>query len=162
MSHQPDFDIDKAHRWFGVEFNNGIFPLLEKTDRTDEETEEMIAKAYASTLHWSNYSKHTVANKARGENMIATALAFAGRKEGALHHAKRNHHIVTNNLNDVKDFDITYAHMAMARSLALNGDMAKAKEYYDECAKSIEAIENEEDKSICTSDFNTGPWYGLR
>ncbi len=39
MINQPDFDIDKAHKWFGVEFNNGIFPLLEKADRTEEETE---------------------------------------------------------------------------------------------------------------------------
>lgn len=43
MSNQPPFDIDTAHRWFGIEFNNGIFPLLEKPDRTEEETEIMIA-----------------------------------------------------------------------------------------------------------------------
>lgn len=161
MSHQPDFDIDKAHRWFGVEFNNGIFLLLIKEDRTEAETEEMIAMAYASTLHWSKFSKHTIANKARGENMIATALAFAGRKEGALHHAKRNHEIVLNNLNEVKDFDITYALMAMARSLALNGEMTEAQKYFDECVQSLDNIKDEEDKAICVSDFESGPWYGL-
>ncbi len=162
MAHQPDFDIDTAHRWFGIEFNNGIFPLLEKADRTDDETEEMIALAYASTLHWRKHSKHSIANSARGENMIATTLTYAGRKEGALHHAHRNYDIVFNNVNDVADFDITYALMVMARALALNGDIDKAREYYDECEKSIEAIKDDEDKKICVTDFMTGPWYGLR
>jgi hypothetical protein len=161
MTQQPDFDVDKAHFWFGVQFNNGIFPLLKKSDRTEEETEKMIAMAYSSTLHWSTFSKHTIANKARGENMIATTLAFAGRKEGALHHAKRNYDIVFNNIESVEDFDITYALMVMARSLALNGEIDKAKAYYNECKKSIEEINDIEDKSICISDFNSGPWYGL-
>lgn len=53
------------------------FPLLEKKDRTEDDTEKMIAMAYASTLHWSSYSKHSIANRARGEYMISTALAYA-------------------------------------------------------------------------------------
>jgi len=162
MSHQPEFDIDKAHRWFGVEFNNAIFPLLEKSDRTDEETEEMIALAYASTLHWSKFSKHTIANRARGENMIATTLAYAGRKEAALHHAKRNYDIVFNNKSEMADFDISYALMVMSRSLALNGDIGKAKGYYEDCLRSIEVIKDPEDKKIVESDLNSGPWYGLK
>lgn len=162
MSNQPPFDTDTAHRWFGIEFNNGIFPLLEKQDRTEEETEIMIAMAFASMLHLSSYSKHTIANRARGENMIATALTYAERKEAALHHAKRNYEIIFKNKNDMADFDITYTLMVMARSHALNGDMANAKKYYDECVKSIEDIKDPEDKKICVSDFNSGPWFGLR
>ncbi len=162
MTHQPEFDIDKAHYWFGVEFNNRIYPLLEKSGRTDEETEVMIAMAYASTLHWSKFSKHTLANKARGENMVATALTYAGRKESAIHHAKRNYDIVFNNKNEMADFDISYALMVMARALALNGDITKAKEYSEDCRKSIDAIKDPEDKKIVESDFNSGPWYGLK
>jgi hypothetical protein len=162
MPAQPEFDKDKAHLWFGVEFNNGIFPLLEKPDRTEEETEKMIAMAFASTLHWTNYSKHTIANKARGENMIATAFAYAGRKDASLHYAKRNYEIVCNHENEVADFDMSYALMVMARSLALNGDMEKAKEFYKQCVDSIENIKNPEDKKIVESDFNTGPWYGIK
>jgi len=51
MSNKLPFYKDTARRWFGNEFNNGIFPLLEKADRTDEETEKMISMAYDSTLH---------------------------------------------------------------------------------------------------------------
>ncbi len=162
MFHTPDFDVDTMHRWFGVECNNAIFPLLEKVNRTREETEEMIALAYAATVHWKKFSGHTIANSVRGENMIATALTYAGRKEGSLHHAKRNYDMVVANRKDVKDFDVTYAYMVMARSLALNGAKEEAQEFYDKCKASIEAIQDDEDKNICRADFEAGPWYGLR
>ncbi len=161
MSNQPQFDIDAAHRWFGIEFNNGIFPLLEKADRTEEETEKMIAMAYASTIHWSSYSGHTIANRARGEYMISTALAYAGRKEQALHHAKRNYDIVFNNKNDMADFDISYALMALARAYAICGDKQKAKDYLNDCRKSIEDIKDAEDKKIVVADLSSGPWGDL-
>lgn len=109
MSGKPDFDVDKAHRWFGVEFNNGNFPLMEKVERTEEETEMMISMAYASTLHWRKFSGHTVANKARGENMIATALIYAGRKVAALHNAEGTMIWFFDNIDLVADFDISYA-----------------------------------------------------
>lgn len=162
MKNKPDFDLDKAHHWFGAEFNNGIFPLLEKENRTEEETEKMIQMAYASTLHWSSYSKGTIANRARGENMIATALAFAGRKEAAIFYAKRNHDIVFANLDSVEDFDISYALMVMARAYALNGMFAEAEQYYQQCLDSIDQIRDEEDKGIVISDLKKGPWYGIK
>ena len=118
--------------------------------------------AYASTLHWSKFSKHKMANRARGENMIATALTYAGRKEAAMHHAKRDYDIVFNNKNEMADFDISYALMAVARSHALNGDLERARGYYEDCLKSIKVIKDPKDKKIVESDLNSGPWYGLK
>lgn len=162
MLNEPEFNTDKAHRWFGVEFNSGIFPLLSKEDRNEEETETMIAMAYASTLHWSKYSGCKSVNKARGENMIATALTYAGRKEASLHHAERNYDIVFGNKNEMADFDVSYALMVMARSLALNGRQSEAGEYYEKCLESIHHIKDKEDKEIVESDLNSGPWFGLK
>jgi hypothetical protein len=69
---------------------------------------------------------------------------------------------VTKHKSDVADFDISYALMAMARSTALNGDLAAAKEYFEKCKESIEKIKDPEDKRIVLGDFNAGPWYGLK
>lgn len=118
--------------------------------------------AYASTLHWMKFSGHTIANRVRGENMIATALAFAGRKEGALFHAKRNYEIVFSNKNEIADFDISYALMVMARAFSLNGLKSEAKEFYVKCLASIEEIKDPKDKEIIISDLYSGPWYGLK
>ena len=162
MSKQPAFDLDKAHHWFGVEYNNSIFPLLEKENRSAEETEKMIAMAFASTLHWKSYSKHTPANSARGEYMISTVSAYAGRKEDALHYALRSYDTVWRNKIVTADFDLSYALMALARAYALNGDMDNAQRYYGECESSIKLIKREEDKKIVLMDINSGPWYGLK
>ncbi|MBK9248998.1 MAG: hypothetical protein IPM69_13010 [Ignavibacteria bacterium] len=70
--------------------------------------------------------------------------------------------LVSNNLKDVKDIDESYASLAKARSPALNGELDKAREYDIACNESIEPIQDEEDRSICKSDFDAGPWYGLR
>lgn len=162
MSKQAPFDTDTAHRWFGVEYNNAIFPLLEKAERTQEETERMIAMAYASLLHWSSYTKHTAANRARGEYMISTANSYAGRKEAALHHARRCYEITYISKNEMADFDFSYANMACARALALNGETDEAKKFYDACMKSAKEVKDAEDKKIVLSDMDSGPWYGLK
>ena len=161
MENKPDFDLDLANKWFGVNYNNGIFPLLEKADRTEDETEMMIQMAFASTLHWSEYSGCKYVNKVRGINMIATALAYAGRKESSLFYARQNYEMVMNNINDVEDFDISFMLMQLARSLALNAKYDEAERIYNECLVSIEKIKDEEDKKICVGDLNSGPWYGL-
>lgn len=162
MPKEPPFDIDIAHRWFGAEYNNSIFPLLEKTERTEEETEKMISMAYASTLHWSSYSKCKTANLARGEYMIATTLVYAGRKESSLHHAKRNYGITFGNIDEMEDWDITYSLMVNARAYALNGDMKSATKLFDECVVSINEVKDPGDRKIVEMDFNSGPWFGLK
>ncbi|MBE2218346.1 MAG: hypothetical protein IAE90_09095 [Ignavibacteria bacterium] len=161
MENKPDFDLDLANKWFGVNYNNGIFPLLEKTDRTDEETEKMIQMAFASTIHWSEFSGCKYANKVRGINMIATALAYAGRKEGSLYYARKNFEMVTEKQGEVEDFDVSFMLMQYARALALNERLSEARERYIECLQSIEKIADAEDKKIVMGDLNSGPWYGL-
>lgn len=161
MKNDPGFDVDKANRWFGAEFNNGIFPLLLKENRTEEETEKMIQMAFASTLHWSEFSGCRYANKVRGINMIATAFAFAGRKESALFYASKNHDMVINNPGEVEDFDVSFMLMQYSRALALNGMTGDARKKYDECVESINKISDPEDKKIVIGDLNSGPWYGL-
>ncbi len=161
MSAQAPFDIDKAHRWFGVEFNNAIFPLLAKEDRSDEETERMIGYAHAALLHWEMFSGHGPVNTVRGLNMIATAYAYAARPEEALHYAQLNLDLLDKHAKVVADFDLCYGLMAMARALACDGQIEEARNFRDRCAKALEAVMGEQDKKICKEDYIAGPWYGL-
>ncbi|MBL7998684.1 MAG: hypothetical protein JNL32_08620 [Candidatus Kapabacteria bacterium] len=161
MEHNPGFDTDAAHRWFGVECNNAIFPLLAKPDRTPAETDEMIACAYSALLHWSRYSGATIVNIIRAENMIATALCYAGRTQQALYHAQKNYDLLMANKAEAADFDFAYALMAMARTHALAGNTHHAKEFYNQCADAIERIADPDDKAIVAQDFAAGEWYGI-
>lgn len=72
----PPFDLSTAHRWFGIEFNNQAWDLIEATSRTPVETERMLRLAHASCLHWEAVG--TPANTQRGLVLLATAHAVAG------------------------------------------------------------------------------------
>jgi hypothetical protein len=50
----PPFELPKAHRWFGIEFNNAAWELVEAPSRTKSETERMLRLAHASCLHWES------------------------------------------------------------------------------------------------------------
>jgi hypothetical protein len=83
----PPFDLARAHRWFAVEFNNAAWDLLEKPDRTAEETQHMIHAAHAAAIHWQAVG--TAINAERAENLLATVYCAAGKAEPALRHAQR-------------------------------------------------------------------------
>ena len=49
---EPPFEVSQAHRWFAVELNNRAWDLVEATERSPDETDEMIDSAHAACLHW--------------------------------------------------------------------------------------------------------------
>ena len=51
---EAPFDLAQAHRWFAIEFNNQAWDLVEKVNRTADETQQMIHAAHASILHWQS------------------------------------------------------------------------------------------------------------
>ena len=83
----PPFDLEKAHRWFAVEFNNRTWDLVEKDGRSADETQQMLHAAHAAAIHWKAVG--TPLNEQRAENLLATAYLKAGRAEPALRHAQR-------------------------------------------------------------------------
>src|SRR3954468_10384571 len=55
-----------AHRRSGVDLFNYTWTLIEKADRTEAETDEMIHAAHASRWHWARAEGSTIANLGRG------------------------------------------------------------------------------------------------
>ena len=84
---EPPSDIPAAHRWFAAEFNNRAWELVEKTERSAEETIEMLHAAHAAAIHWQAVG--TPVNLQRAENLLATACLKLGRHEQAIEHAER-------------------------------------------------------------------------
>ncbi len=89
--------------------------------------------------------------------MCSHAYALAGRAEPARYHAERCLAIVE--ANAIADFDLVYANEAMARSLALAGDLDEASRYL--AAARATPVADDEDRSIVEADLAAEPWYGL-
>lgn len=111
------------HRQLGVDLFNHAWTLLELAERTSEQEDELIHTAHASRWHWGRAG--TAVNLARGEWQLSRVYAVLGRPEPALHHARRCLAYVES-AADAEDWDLPYAHEALARASRLAGDREAA------------------------------------
>jgi hypothetical protein len=155
---QPPFNIEDAHRWFAVECNNQVWSLLEKDNRTQEDNEIMVHAAHASHYHWSVVGEPL--NVQRGFWLISRVYVVLKQGEIALYYATKCMDIT--NQQKLQDFDLAYAYEAMARAHATLGNYGDAGQYIQLAQEAGEKIAGTEDRSLFFSDFNAGPWYGLK
>jgi tetratricopeptide (TPR) repeat protein len=140
-------------RELGVWCFNRTWDLIEKSKRSPEEDEEMLATAYASSYHWQRAG--TAVNFARSEWQIARVYGLLGRHEEAVRHARRCLEITEG--AGLGDFDLAAAYEGMARSLALMGHAEQAREFAKRAAAAGAQIAAEEDRQIFVADLATLP-----
>jgi DNA-binding transcriptional MerR regulator len=143
----------EQQRQLGAELFNKTWTLMEKTDRTPEEKDEMIHCAHASAYHWIQVG--TAANRARSEWQCSRVHAILGQVEQALWHARRCLEIAEANPDAMKDWDLPAAYEAMARAHMIAGDHAETRRFYDLGVASTALIEDEDDRRIIEADLAT-------
>ncbi len=141
---EPDW-----HRSQAVEANNSLWDLFNRPERSEDDQEEMLRRAYTAAYHWQRARGAKAENAARAEYMIAKALLLSGQPAASLRSADRclavciEHRLV--------DFDLAYAQEARARALRAvgrDGDAAAAWA----AATSI-PVADPEDRQILEADF---------
>ena len=90
---------------------------METAERTEEQDDELINTAHASAYHWTQVG--TPANRARSEWQLSRAYTVLDRPEPALHHARRCLAYCEENPEAIEDWDLPYAHEALARAMRL-------------------------------------------
>ena len=139
------------HRSQGIECNNSTWEMIE-AERTPDNDEEMLRRAYASTYHWARAVRRGPANDARGAWLLAKVQLLVGQPELSLRYADRCMAIC--NEHGLDDFDLAYAHEARARALkALGDDVAAAQSW--EFAQAV-PIADAEDQAILDADLAVG------
>jgi len=156
---EAPFEVDKAHRWFGIDLNNSMMDALDAGLVTPETCEPYIHAVHASCYHWMQVG--TVANHARGEFAVASVYAAAGLGEAALRHARRSLDLIERNPDEVEDWDKAFAIDSLARAYAAAGDTEAAREAKGRAQAAGEAILDEEDRDIFLNWFRSGNWHGL-
>jgi tetratricopeptide (TPR) repeat protein len=141
---EPDFDLPKAHRWFAIEMNNRAWDLVETTERTPDETDEMIEAAYAAAIHWRHVG--TPLNSLRAECLLATACACAGKAEAAIHHAEKCLRSSYEVGDEQSDFDRASVYGAAAKSYACGGNREKAREHYERASHYVPLLSDTADQ----------------
>ncbi|MEZ5215856.1 MAG: SRPBCC domain-containing protein [Ilumatobacteraceae bacterium] len=147
----------KEHRERGIELYNETWRYLGMEDRGEEDGELMLRCAFASAYHWSQAEGRTLVNDVRSDWQLARVLTVLGRTTEALRYASRC--LDGTRRAELQDFDLAYAHEAMARALACAGrdDEARAELAV---ARAV-TIADEQDLEILNGDLDAGPWFGL-
>lgn len=144
--------LDPAdERRIAVGLFNYVWTLMETTDRTPDQTDQLIHAAHASRYHWSNVGD--ASNGARGEWQISRVYAVLGRGEPALWHARRCLEICQE--NGIGDWDLAFAYEALARASRVAGDLAGRDRYLSEAREAAKQVREEEDRRLLEADLAT-------
>jgi len=137
------------HRAQAVEANDSIWDLVSKPNRSEDDQEEMLRRAYAAAYHWQRARNAKPENAARAEYMIAKVLLLTGQPARSLRSAERCLAICLE--QGLGDFDLAYAQEARARALRALGRDADAAEAWA-TATSI-PVADPQDREILEADF---------
>lgn len=139
------------HRQQATELFNDVWDILDKSDRTDYDIIRMIHMAHASVWHWS-FAGEAV-NMARGEWQVSRVYATVKMPESALFHARRSLAICVG--SDLRDFDLAFAHEAMARAQKLCGLTDEANTSLQLAREAGNAIKDPGDQAYFFSELAT-------
>ncbi|MFM8015085.1 MAG: hypothetical protein ACKPCO_03280 [Actinomycetota bacterium] len=148
-----------AHRTLAVEANNATWEILGKAlnEISEDDAEEMTRRAYASAYHWQRAEGTIPANEARANWLLSRVWAVRQNGELALYHARRC--LTVCESAGLVDFDLAYAHEALARSFAAlrNAELAR---HHLAIARDV-PISDSEDRALVEADLAGEPWFGL-
>lgn len=140
------------HRRQGVEATNTAFALL-AGERGPDADEDLLRTAYAAAYHWQRATDAGPENEARASYLVSRALGATGQPEAAFLAAERC--LRQCEAHGLADFDLAYAHEAMARALQALGRLEEARSQWD-LAVAV-PIAEAEDAAILQADLAVDP-----
>ncbi len=145
--------VQGDERKLAADLFNGVWALMETEDRTTAQDDRMLHMAHASRYHWEQVG--TAANLARGEWQCSRVYAVLRRPEPCLHHARRVLEICEE--HGIGDWDLAFAHEAIARAHAVAGDLDEARRAVGRACEAAENIADPEDRALLLADLETIP-----
>jgi hypothetical protein len=149
----PDPVTPEQTRQLAVDLFNEVWSLMERDDRSPADDDRMLHAAHASRYHWGEIGR--AENLARGEWQISRVYTVLGRGEPALYHARRCLDICAE--HGIGDWDLAYAHEALARAYETAGDRERARASRRDAERAAEQIADAEDREHLEQDLQTLP-----
>ena len=113
----------------------------------------MLHAAHASAYHWSVAPECEPENRVRSEWECSRVYAVLGRAEPALHHARRCLELCEE--HRIGDFDLAYAHEALARAYVVAGQEDDARRHEHLARAAAETVASEDDREHLLEDLET-------
>jgi len=139
------------HKKQAIHAFNSTWDLIEKVDRSPEDTLKMIHMAHASRYHWGEIG--TDLEFARGEWQISRVYSIVKCPERALFHAKASLDYCEK--SNIGDFDLAFAYEAIARSYYLLNQISEYEKFYNLALAASNNISKESNKTYFISELNS-------
>lgn len=150
MEYKDDLDKE-VHKKLAIDLFHFAWELIEKAVRSEAENDMMVNAAHASRFHQGLVG--TPLNLARGEWQISRVYSLVNRGEPALSHAQKSLDLTVE--NQLSDFELGFAHEAMARAYAVTGDTTQRDAHIALAKECAERVNNEEDRTWLMKNVNT-------
>ena len=153
MSKQPDFDLATAHRYFAVNCFNQAWDLIDKTDRTPDEDEEMLRLSLASTWHWTQRADCTPTNLSIGYWQTARIYTLLGQVDNARRYGRLC--LKISQESEVESFALGFAYEALARAEMVAGNRTQMEAHLEKARRVCDSMTDEEDRQQLLKDLET-------
>lgn len=115
-----------SHKQLAVKCFNTVWELLDKKNRTELESEEMVHLCHTSFWNWTQVEEHTQQNLSIGYWQLSRVYSEVGSGNQALKYAHRCLDISLE--AELAPFYIAYAYEAIARAQIVLKEMKSAEE----------------------------------
>ena len=153
MEEELGFSLEEAHNHFSTYCFNQAWDLIDKTDRTPEQDEEMIRLSLASTWHWTQRGDCTNKTYSIGYWQTSRIYSILGQAENARRYGGLC--LAVSQEADVPPFFLGYAYEALARAEAVAGDQQAMQEFLDQARETAERVADMDEKKMLLDDLET-------
>ena len=153
MAKEPEFDIDSAHRFFSATCYNKAWELINKTNRTAEEDEQMIRLSLSSAWHWTQRDDCTDQNMSIAYWQISRIYSILGQASNAKRYAELC--LGASQGDEMQPFTLGYAYEALARAEMVAGNLEKVEEHLQQAHKLLAVLTDEHEKKFLGDDLAT-------
>lgn len=148
-------DLAAAHEHFSAACFNATWDLLDKTDRSDDESEEMLRLAQTSLWHWIQRSDSGAKQRSVGYWLLSRVHAVRGEATEARRDGERC--LAESVDGDLPPFYRGFAYEALARAaLVAEGSSpvdAEAAGHLEQACSCLDLIQDAEERSMLETDL---------
>ena len=149
----PDFDTQTAHQFFAGQCFNSAWDLMEKSNRTPEEDEQMLRLSLASHWHWTQRNDYNAKTKSIAHWQTSRIYTLLGQAENARRYAQLC--LQASQDRGVAPFYLAYAYEALARAEAMTGNRKDMAFHLAEAHQIANTITESEAKQQLLNDLAT-------
>lgn len=144
--------IQRMHRRFSTECFNKCWSLIDKTDRSPQDVEDMILCASASMWHWKQRSDCKPLNMSIGYGQLSRVYALTGHNDLARLFGQK----CLNAAIDGKaaPFYLGYAYEAITRAEIGLKNFQAAADNLDKAQTQLKSVTNAEEKGWLKADLD--------